>query len=375
MLQPIQKIGKKVILIKLNLATLKVQLIIGGILLAVILFFVFITGILAMIGDNSSKSNMNGNEYQLGLGQAAVSAQVEQYRDSITKELEKYNLTELTDLLLALMQQESGGHGSDPMQASESKCGKIGCITNPQESIEYGVKHFNSVYNKANKDIKLTLQSYNFGGGFIDYVLKRGGEYTKNLVISFSQMMYKRYSHTGIYKCHRPSAIKYKACYGDIEYVEAVFKYLPAATAGNIEKSTGKVGKLNAPVNAPLNISSGFGWRNIGAGPEFHLGIDIPCSESNSIHAAKKGQVVHAGVRAGSASSYGNFITIKHSETFYTLYAHLSKVAVKKGQTVKAGQGIGYCGNTGRSYGSHLHFETKTQMWGGHMNPAKYLGL
>ncbi len=374
-MQTAQRLTKKLIAIKVNLATLKIQLIIWGILLAVILLFVFISGIIAMIGDTSSKSNMNGNEFQLGLGQAAVSAQVEQYRDAIQTELLKYNLVDLTDLLLAQMQQESGGYGGDPMQASESKCGAIGCITSPQESIEYGVKHFVSVYNKANKDIKLTLQSYNFGGGFIDYVMKRGGEYTKNLAISFSQMMYKKLAHTGIYKCHRPSAIKYKACYGDIEYVEAVFRYLPSATAGNIELSTKKVGNLNAPVNAPLNISSPFGWRNIGAGPEFHLGIDIPCSTANSIHAAKKGQVVHAGMRDGSASSYGNFITIKHSETFYTTYAHLSTVKVKKGQTVKAGQGLGYCGSTGRSYGSHLHFETKTQMWGGHMNPARYLGL
>ncbi len=74
---------------------------------------------------------------------------------------------------------------------------------------------------QANEDVKLTLQSYNFGGGFIDYVQENGGRYTKQLAISFSQMMYQRVKKSGIYQCHRPSAIEHQACYGDIEYVDA----------------------------------------------------------------------------------------------------------------------------------------------------------
>lgn len=70
--------------------------------------------------------------------------------------------------------------------------------------------------------------------------------------------------------------------------------------------------------------------------------------------------------------SYGNAVKIKHPNGYYTLYAHLSEVNVKLGQKVKKGQKIGYMGNTGRSFGAHLHFEvrnTKDQK----INPTQYL--
>lgn len=70
--------------------------------------------------------------------------------------------------------------------------------------------------------------------------------------------------------------------------------------------------------------------------------------------------------------SYGNCVKLKHNDGYYTLYAHLSEVYVKLGEKVKKGQPIGYMGNTGRSFGAHLHFEvrnTKDQK----INPTDYL--
>jgi hypothetical protein len=233
-----KKAVKTAIRAKFGVLTLKAKLIIGGIALAAVLLLIFITGLVGVIqgivgGGSSSDSNSNSIT---GFGTAQVTAQVQQYRGAISSELEKYGMGEYTDLVLALMQQESGGRGNDPMQASESKCGYIGCITSPSESIEYGVKHFISVLEKANYDIKLTLQSYNFGGGFINFVMNNGGAYTKELAIEFSQNMYNKLKHLGIYKCHRASAIEHGACYGDIEYVDAVLKYLPSAVVdGSIE--------------------------------------------------------------------------------------------------------------------------------------------
>ena len=58
--------------------------------------------------------------------------------------------------------------------------------------------------------------------------------------------------------------------------------------------------------------------------------------------------------------SYGNFIKIKHKDGYYTLYAHLKNVYVKKGEYVKRGQKIGYMGDSGNAYGVHLHFEIRT---------------
>lgn len=355
----------RMVLKKLNLATIKVQLIIAGILLAIIIIAVFIAGIIATIGGGTSDDN--SDSFGLGAGQAMVSAEVAQYRGAIFEELSKYGLSEYTELMLALMMQESGGRGNDPMQASESFCGSIGCITDPQTSIEKGVLHFKSVLEKANYDVKLTLQSYNFGGGFIDYVMKNGGSYTKELAISFSQMMYERLKHTGIYRCHRPEAIEHQACYGDIGYVDAVMRYLPTLGVDSPVID----GDLNSPLDRDLYVTSSFGWRDLGFGPEFHKGIDFRCNESNSVHSIKDGKIVYAGWSNG----YGNLVTVQHGDYDYSSYAHLDRIDVSNGQQVSGGSQLGMCGNTGRSFGSHLHFEIKTEMWGGQMDPAQFLGL
>ena len=358
-----KKVGKKLVLKKLNLATMKFQLIIGAILLGLLLLTIIIAGIVSTISGGGEDDSPTG----LGVGQALVSAEVIQYRNAVFSELSVHGLSEYTELILALMMQESGGKGNDPMQASESFCGSIGCITDPQLSIEKGVLHFKSVLENAKKDVKLTLQSYNFGGGFIGYVLDRGGAYTKELAISFSQMKYQELAHTGIYKCHRPEAIQHGACYGDIGYVDAVLKFLPSAT-----DSSGVVGDINSPLKRSLQKNSDFGMRfhpvyNIW---KLHAGTDLQCTNTDSIHAVEGGTVTHAGVM----STYGNIINIQH-DSFVSGYAHLSKVNVSIGQKVDAGELIGYCGNTGVGTGAHLHFEIKTENWKGHIDPASYLGL
>ncbi|SFJ68399.1 Lysozyme-like [Halobacillus dabanensis] len=126
---------------------------------------------------------------------------------------------------MALMMQESGGRGSDPMQASESLCGSVGCIEDPERSIKQGVSYFANTLERANGDVKLALQSYNFGLGFIDFVMDRGGEYTQELAIEFSSKKYDELKHTGEYNCIREEAEQYGACYGDIYYVDAVLSY------------------------------------------------------------------------------------------------------------------------------------------------------
>lgn len=154
---------------------------------------------------------------------------VTSYQPLIEDHLKRTENEEYTAVVLALMMQESGGRGNDPMQASESYCGEIGCIDDPKISIEKGVDYFVSVLEKTNNDVKLALQSYNFGAGFIDYVKENGGSYTQVLAIDFSKKKYEELKHTGIYSCIRTEAEKYNACYGDIYYVDAVLNYYPSA--------------------------------------------------------------------------------------------------------------------------------------------------
>lgn len=96
-------------------------------------------------------------------------------------------------------------------------------------------------------------------------------------------------------------------------------------------------------------ISSYFGNRASG----FHPGIDIVQGLGSPIYAAFAGVVTIASVYGG----YGNLVEITSNNGIKTRYAHLSRILVNKGQSVRAGQKIGLEGSTGYSTGSHLHFE------------------
>jgi LysM repeat protein len=98
-------------------------------------------------------------------------------------------------------------------------------------------------------------------------------------------------------------------------------------------------------------ITSGFGPRK----RRYHYGVDIDLETGDCVAAAFDGKVRIAKL----SKSYGNVIVIRHPNGLETYYAHLSKINVQIGQEVYAGQVIGLGGNTGRSRGSHLHFEVR----------------
>ncbi|MEO7692156.1 MAG: M23 family metallopeptidase [Sphingomonas sp.] len=104
-------------------------------------------------------------------------------------------------------------------------------------------------------------------------------------------------------------------------------------------------------------LSSGFGWRldPIRGARALHTGIDIPGPLGSPILAAGGG-VVHF---AGGARGYGNLIEVDHGGGLVTRYAHLSRFLVSSGARVERGQMIAMMGSTGRSTGSHLHFEVR----------------
>ncbi|MBI3518862.1 MAG: peptidoglycan DD-metalloendopeptidase family protein [Bacteroidetes bacterium] len=99
------------------------------------------------------------------------------------------------------------------------------------------------------------------------------------------------------------------------------------------------------------NVTSEFGWRK----RRPHYGTDIDLETGDTVMAAFDGMVRIAKLNR----SYGNVVIIRHKNGLETVYAHLSKILVEAGQTVEAGQQIGLGGNTGHSFGSHLHFEMR----------------
>src|SRR5690625_1098432 len=95
------------------------------------------------------------HEVKQGIVHHVFSKKVEQYRPTVSKYAKEYGVEEHIDVLLAMMMQESGGRGSDPMQSSESLCGKVGCIDDPELSIKQGVSYFADTLQAADENVEL----------------------------------------------------------------------------------------------------------------------------------------------------------------------------------------------------------------------------
>ncbi|MCD6182607.1 MAG: peptidoglycan DD-metalloendopeptidase family protein [Candidatus Cloacimonetes bacterium] len=121
------------------------------------------------------------------------------------------------------------------------------------------------------------------------------------------------------------------------------------------------------PTYGRISDKYGFRWHPITKKRSFHNGIDIANKTGTPIYATADGVVRSTGRK----KLFGNYISLKHKFGYVTNYAHLDRALVKKGQTVKRGEIIGYMGNTGRSTGSHLHYEVVR--YNKHRNPASYL--
>ena len=113
------------------------------------------------------------------------------------------------------------------------------------------------------------------------------------------------------------------------------------------------------------SISSTFGYRDFDGA--FHKGLDLAAAEGTPTYAAAAGTVIIAGW----SSSAGNWVVIDHGNGLVTKYMHHSALAVSAGQTVTKGQQIGYVGNTGNSFGAHLHFQVEVN--GSAVDPQGYL--
>lgn len=122
------------------------------------------------------------------------------------------------------------------------------------------------------------------------------------------------------------------------------------------------------PVTQPKQ-SSDFGYRSdpINGSGAFHAGLDLTGKTGEPIHVAADGVVVRAGWWAG----YGKVVVVDHGNGMETRYGHMSRFHVKAGDTVRQGQVIGGMGSTGRSTGTHLHFEIRLD--GRPLDPQPFL--
>lgn len=116
-------------------------------------------------------------------------------------------------------------------------------------------------------------------------------------------------------------------------------------------------------------MASGYGWRTdpFTKSRRMHKGMDFSAPTGTPIYAPSDGKVIRVDSRS---AGYGKHIRIDHGFGYVTLYAHLSKYNVSRGQEVKRGDVIGFVGNTGRSVAPHLHYEIRKD--GKHLNPINF---
>lgn len=187
----------------------------------IIMIVVLFGAAVAMFGGGS-----DSNSY------TPVSAEVEAYEPIIQKYAKEYGIPEYVELIKAVMMQESGGRGLDPMQAAEGSFNtkyphEPNGIKDPEYSIQCGVQELKAALTSAEVEspidmehIKLALQGYNFGNGYISWAKTNYGGYSYANAVEFSTMQASKLGWSS---------------YGDTQYVAHVLRYYPygrAFTAG-----------------------------------------------------------------------------------------------------------------------------------------------
>ena len=129
--------------------------------------------------------------------------------------------------------------------------------------------------------------------------------------------------------------------------------FIPNASLSNWERAIALGNIFKTPTRGRLTSRMGFRIDPFTGKIAYHPGIDIANRIGTPIYAAQLGRVIFTGYRGG----YGKTIILAHPKGYVTLYGHLSRILVRRGQIVRQGQLIGKMGSTGRSTGPHLHFE------------------
>lgn len=184
----------------------------GGIALLLVVIIVGVIGGAAFSGGSQS------NE--------AVSQEVLSYTSTITKYANQYGIPQFVPVIQAIMMQESGGSGTDPMQSSECPYNKKysnspNAIQDPDYSIEVGIQYYADCLREAGcnnpqdmEKLKLSLQGYNYGNGYITWAVRNYGGYSAENALLFSQQQ---------------AASHGWRAYGDPEYVPHVLRYYSAS--------------------------------------------------------------------------------------------------------------------------------------------------
>ena len=129
-------------------------------------------------------------------------------------------------------------------------------------------------------------------------------------------------------------------------------------------------GSWQYPFKQGYTKTSDFGWRRLGGSDDYHKGVDLVGTGSKHIYPVNSGTIVFV---KSVNSGYGTHLLINHGNGVWSLYAHLSQVYVKAGQSVNKNTILGVEGSTGNSTGSHLHLEIRKSENDSQIDPITFL--
>ncbi|MFR5557391.1 MAG: lysozyme family protein [Coprococcus sp.] len=227
------------------------------ILFSMVLFF----GVLISADSDDENSNFSS-----GITGMNLSAEVLKHQPMVEKYAREYGISEYVNVLLAIIQVESGGTAEDVMQSSES----LGLPPNSldtESSIKQGCKYFASLLssckNQGIDDLNVAIQSYNYGGGYVGYVAGNGKKHTFNLAENFAREKSggKKVTYTNPIAVAKNGGWRYG--YGNMFYVELVNQYL---TVAHFDNATAQ-----AIMNEALKYQ---GWKYVYGGSNPNTSFD-----------------------------------------------------------------------------------------------------
>ena len=227
------------------------------ILFSLVLFF----GVLISADSDDENSNFSS-----GITGMNLSAEVLKHQPMVEKYARENGISEYVNVLLAIIQVESGGTAEDVMQSSES----LGLPPNSldtESSIKQGCKYFASLLssckNQGIDDLNVAIQSYNYGGGYVGYVAGKGKKHTFNLAESFAREKSggKKVTYTNPIAVAKNGGWRYG--YGNMFYVELVNQYL---TVAHFDNATAQ-----AIMNEALKYQ---GWKYVYGGSNPNTSFD-----------------------------------------------------------------------------------------------------
>ena len=313
-------------------------------LLALVLFFCVIISAEDDDGGGGSASAITG---------ANLSAEVLKHQPMVEKYAKEYGISEYVNVLLAIIQVESGGTAEDVMQSSESM-GLPPNSLDTESSIRQGCKYFasllSSAQNQGIEDRNAVIQSYNYGGGYLGYVAENGKKHSFTLAENFAREKSggKKVTYTN------PIAVKknggWRYGYGNMFYVELVNQYLTVTQFDNatVQKIMDEALKYQGweYVYGGSNPNTSFDCSGLTQWCYGKAGISLPRTAQEQYDATQ-----HIPLSQAQAGDLVFFHSTYNSGTYVT---HVG-IVVSPTQMYHAGSsGIGYADLTSSYYQQHL---------------------